>query len=317
MGIRKSLCKKIMKTFPSHPSPADPHLWEVFKTKQYLHGSEDHKKKLRYESAKATYQWECNPKISILRKYFFHELSEEMLKGKTLLDLGSFTGGRLLAWTKLYNLSMGCGIDINPIFKVASDEFAASVNVANVDFKTGVGEALPYEDNSFDFIVATDVLEHVEDIENVLIECYRVLKKGGRLCIVFPQYLQPFEAHLGMVTSAPALQWFFSGETISLAYNEIIRERGDDANWYKPVAFPLRNWEKLFSLNGTSIREFKSIASKQPWISTLYKVKPILTDGRKSEWILFKALSKVFIPLAHMPVLDEFFLGRVNCILVK
>ena len=62
---------------------------------------------------------------------------------------------------------------------------------------------------------------------------------------------------------------------------------------------------------------FKKLIKTQNWVSSDFKVKPILTDGRKSEWIIFKVLSSLFIPLAHMPLTNEFFLGRVNCILTK
>lgn len=307
----------IMKMFPSYPDPQNPHLWEVFKTEEYINGSNEYKKSIRYSSSFATYNWEFESKISWMEKYFFPRISSKNLENKTLLDLGSFTGGRITAWTKKYKLSKGFGIDINPIFKIASDEFSKSLNIDNVYFETGFGENLPYASNSLDFIVSTDVFEHVKDVETVLNECYRVLKKGGKLLVAFPQYLQPLEAHLGLVTKAYALHWFFSGEIIAAAYNEIVEERKPDSYWYKPESYPLRSWEKLFSLNGTSIRRFKKLIKTQNWVSSDFKVKPILTDGRKSEWIIFKVLSSLFMPLAHMPLTNEFFLGRVNCILTK
>ena len=68
-------------------------------------------------------------------------------------------------------------------------------------------------DNSFDYIVNFDVLEHVRDVEIVLKECFRVLKPDGKLLAVFPPFFQPLEAHLGMVTKMPALHWLFSGKT--------------------------------------------------------------------------------------------------------
>ncbi len=317
MAIREDLCKKIMKMFPSYPDPHDPNLWEVFKTKEYINGSEEERRKIRNSSSLASYEWENNNQISWLRKYFFPRISEETLQGKTLLDLGSYTGGRLIAWSKRYKLSKGFGIDINPIFRTASEEFAKSINISNVEFMTGEVERLPYESNSFDFIISTDVFEHVKDLEVVLSECYRVLKKGGTLCVAFPQYLQPLEAHIGMVTNAVALQWFFSSKTIASAYNKILEERGEDSYWYKPEAFPLRNWEKLFELNGTSIKDFKGLIKKQNWRSKNFKVKPIFTDGRKSDWLIFKILSKLIAPLAYLPFLNELFLGRINCILIK
>lgn len=315
--LSKLICKSLMKCFPSFPKLDDPHLWEVFKTGHYLKGSAEVQRGMRHSSSLASYQFEQDVSTSWLAKYFSTRINPSELKGKVLLDLGCFTGGRLCSWVETYQLERGIGVDINPLFKQAGEEFAQSRGLENIEFFTGFGEALPFADNSIDFIVSTDVFEHVKDLRQVLGECYRVLKKGGKLLVVFPQYYQPFEAHLGMVTTLPALHWIFSGETIAKAYVEIVNERGEEAQWYAPEAFPLRSWEKLFSLNGVSIRMFRKLISQQSWLASDSLVKPILTDGRKANKPIFKILSSVIVPLAHIPYLNELFLGRVNYILTK
>jgi len=305
-----------MNIAPAYPSQNDPHLWEVFKTDYYLNGSDALQKKVRYLSSLASYEYEQDKKNSWLEKYFFPRITDTELAGKVLLDLGCFTGGRITAWTERYKLKLGLGLDINPVFKIASEEFAASRGISNIQFTTAFGENLPYADNSIDYIISTDVFEHVKNVEMVMNECYRVLKKGGKLCTVFPQYLQPFEAHLGMVTKIPALHWFFSGKTISEAYMDIIKER-EGSHWYAPENFPLDDWEKLFSLNGIKIHKFKNILSQQKWSVIDSKIKPILTDGRRSSKLPFKLLSSLLTPLAYIPYLNEYFVGRVNYVLTK
>lgn len=47
-------------------------------------------------------------------------------------------------------------------------------------------EKLPYSDGSFDLVVTTDVLEHVQDLNAVLSEMLRVLKQAGVLVIRSP-----------------------------------------------------------------------------------------------------------------------------------
>ena len=49
-------------------------------------------------------------------------------------------------------------------------------------------EALPFPDNAFDFVVSTDLLEHLpsEAKDCALAEMYRVLKPGGRMIHIFP-----------------------------------------------------------------------------------------------------------------------------------
>ncbi len=44
-------------------------------------------------------------------------------------------------------------------------------------------KTLPFEDESFDIIICTEVLNQVDDIDNTINELKRVLKKGGKLFI--------------------------------------------------------------------------------------------------------------------------------------
>lgn len=48
------------------------------------------------------------------------------------------------------------------------------------------GKTIPMPDESFDIVICTQVLEHVEDSENLLMECHRVLKKDGELFLTMP-----------------------------------------------------------------------------------------------------------------------------------
>src|SRR5437588_5414835 len=47
---------------------------------------------------------------------------------------------------------------------------------------------LPFRDNSFDLIVALDILEHVSDDAAALKEFHRVLKPGGTIVATVPAY---------------------------------------------------------------------------------------------------------------------------------
>ena len=163
-----------MKMFQSFPSESNFENWEVFNHEIYLKNTEDKKKEIRRATCLARYNIEKDKKFSWMENYFLSNLNPDLLKNKTLLDLGSFTGGRLSAWYENYELKKVYGIDINPIFKIAADEFASEKKI-NAEFKTGVGEKLPYDNNSFDFIVSTDTFEHVQNLENTMNECFRLL----------------------------------------------------------------------------------------------------------------------------------------------
>lgn len=56
-----------------------------------------------------------------------------------------------------------------------------------------IGDAvkLPFANNTFDLIVAINLLHHIDKPEDVLKECYRVLKKGGALFTVDPNLYNP------------------------------------------------------------------------------------------------------------------------------
>lgn len=50
-------------------------------------------------------------------------------------------------------------------------------------------QALPYEDNFFDLITCTEVIEHLEHYRETLREIFRVLKSGGLLVLSTPNIL--------------------------------------------------------------------------------------------------------------------------------
>ena len=304
-----------MKMFQTFPSETNFENWEVFNHEIYLKNNESKKKDIRRSTCLARYNIEKDKKFSWMENYFLSNLKPELLKDKILLDLGSFTGGRLSAWFENYELKKVYGIDINPIFKIAADEFASEKKI-NAEFKTGIGEKLPYEDNSFDFVVSTDTFEHVQNLENTMNECFRVLKPDGMLLAVFPQFLQPFESHLNFVTKLPCIHWFFNSKKISEKYYEILKERGDSAKWYNGEKYSLEEWEKLPTLNGTSIRKFENILKKNSWSDVKWIKKPILTDGRRSKKFIFRLLSLLFYPLIFIKYLDELFMGRI-CVICK
>lgn len=47
---------------------------------------------------------------------------------------------------------------------------------------------MPFEDNFLDGIICTEVLEHVFNYEEIVKECYRVLKKNGKMIVTVPFY---------------------------------------------------------------------------------------------------------------------------------
>lgn len=79
-----------------------------------------------------------------------------------------------------------------------STYYANVVNYEIVAYPTtdvlGVGEVLPFNDNSFDGVLSLNVLEHVKDPFLCAREICRVLKPGGRLYCVVP-FLQALHGY--------------------------------------------------------------------------------------------------------------------------
>jgi SAM-dependent methyltransferase len=56
-------------------------------------------------------------------------------------------------------------------------------------------EYLPFADNSFDFILSNEVLEHVDDDRVAMAEMVRVTRPGGRMLLFCPNRWYPVEQH--------------------------------------------------------------------------------------------------------------------------
>jgi SAM-dependent methyltransferase len=53
----------------------------------------------------------------------------------------------------------------------------------------GSAYQLPFEDNSFDRIIAAEIMEHLPEDELAMSELYRVLKPGGLIAVTVPRWL--------------------------------------------------------------------------------------------------------------------------------
>ena len=102
---------------------------------------------------------------------------------------------RLIDWEAKRVLDLGCAggfmaeaihdrgarvTGIDPAeHAVAAARAHAAATGRGIAYDTGVGEALPYADGTFDAVVSVDVLEHVSDPARVIHEVARVLAPGG------------------------------------------------------------------------------------------------------------------------------------------
>jgi len=65
-----------------------------------------------------------------------------------------------------------------------------------IDWVLGDVEQIPFASCSFDFVLLSETLEHVNSPESVLVECHRVLRTGGKLLVSTPSAFDtPVRSH--------------------------------------------------------------------------------------------------------------------------
>jgi 2-polyprenyl-6-hydroxyphenyl methylase / 3-demethylubiquinone-9 3-methyltransferase len=149
--------------------------------------------------------WDENEPLNLLRTsvnpgrfgYFRDVLTKRLSidpQGKKILDVGC--GGGILAEEFA---RIGCQmIGIDPsVSSLATARAHAQQAGLDIDYRVGLGEDLPFADESFEVVYCSDVLEHVNDLEKVTSEIARVLKSNG--VFLYDRINRTFPSNLVMI----------------------------------------------------------------------------------------------------------------------
>lgn len=99
----------------------------------------------------------------------------------TILDVGTSTGTNLRLLRSLGYRDV-CGVDVSlEAIRYCRDKGLGIV-------LQGDACDLPFASSQFDLVLATDILEHLDDDGRALAEIYRVLKPGGHALITVPAF---------------------------------------------------------------------------------------------------------------------------------
>ena len=126
------------------------------------------------------------------------------IQGKSVLDIGVGSGffSRLCIQNKAKTISLDF-----------ADAIIQYHRKTNPDFKLVQSDAqhLPFKNESFDIVLALDVIEHLYSALDFLNEVNRVLRKDGRLILMTPNTSNVFEKTLKAFLKIP----LFMGNKIS------------------------------------------------------------------------------------------------------
>jgi SAM-dependent methyltransferase len=150
------------------------------------------------------------------------------------------------------------GVEITREMVDQAEAFSRARRATGLRFLVGSGEDLPLSADAVDLITMNDVMEHVVSPRMVLSECWRVLRPGGLLVIVFPPYYDlTAGSHLdGYATSLPGLHVLFPTGTLRAAAREVLDERMGE-QWHEVLRD--EPTDKLWNLNGLTVRGFKRL----------------------------------------------------------
>lgn len=104
---------------------------------------------------------------------------------------------------KILNIGVGTGDDLSLLKKFGKNyiidinkDAMSSINPSLYEEKiVADASSIPYENNFFDLIICSDVLEHLKDDQGAVVEIYRVLKNKGVLIFTVPAFQFLFSSH--------------------------------------------------------------------------------------------------------------------------
>lgn len=191
-------------------------------------------------------------------------------KGKRFLEIGAGVGTLLIVARDKY------GIDAYGV-EPSCDEFSPFNEVSLSlleEYKLpkdivvrGIAEDLPFEDSIFDLVYSTNVLEHVQSPKKVLSESIRVLKPGGYLQFVVPNYFSFWEGHYGVIW--PCL----TNKLLAKLYAKLI---GQNPKYIDTLQLISPFYLKKI------LNEFKNKVEIVGWGKDVFKKR--LTTGNYSDW---------------------------------
>lgn len=101
--------------------------------------------------------------------------------GESVLEVGIGTGLSLGAYPASCDF---LGVDLAPEMLAKAEQKAAAAGLTNARLEVADALALPYDDDSFDYVTSFHVVSVVPDARQVVREMLRVCRPGGTIAII-------------------------------------------------------------------------------------------------------------------------------------
>jgi len=162
--------------------------------------------------------------------------SDDNVNGRDVLDFGCGNGPLSLYLGAEKSPKSITGVDLYPDAIQRAETALSTMPSAPpipVNFVVGTAEKLPFDDNSFDTVLAFDCLEHVMAPRDIIADWARVLRPGGRVLIEWFPFAGPYGPHMEALLPMPWAHFLF-GERAMYEAAEMI---------YDDPEFTPRHWD--------------------------------------------------------------------------
>lgn len=138
-------------------------------------------------------------RIEVVLQMFTQVLQEKQEQAGALRILEIGCGAGLLGFELAHSAKIVIGIDISHFVLDFANRVKEYIHCDNVFFQQGDAEHLAFDDNSFDVVVCSEVLEHLTAPQRTLTEMRRVLKKDGAVVLTTPCALSFSDACMNLL----------------------------------------------------------------------------------------------------------------------
>lgn len=249
--------------------------------------------------------FEYNHCSELLEQYNdFTDLSQ--LKGKKILEIWCGWWGKLIYISEKYNCK-SVWIDLNLHFLWEAKNKSKLHGVQDkVEFFEMDALNMDFQDNRFDYILMSDVLEHIPNTKQLIEESLRVLKKWWKILFDFAPYYHYFGHHMWDTIQIPWLHVFTTESFRVSLYKHSVKHLPDADKRIDLRLWMNESWKQSFTyLNKITRKEFENIVNEceQMWSFSSCTIKYFMLKNINIFW--------------YVPILRETFIRHIVWVIVK